>query len=323
MDVTRVVFLLTDRCNAACPVCCFQCNPGNHFVMDLETIKRYMREGAELGTVRKFSFSGGEPFLYPELLKEAVRYGKETFGIPSGVVSNGFWAENYEEGDRLIGELKACGLKSMKLSADPYHQAFVPASAVKNAVRILRRHQIEGFLTIMEVRDRTHLVKMMEALRPEIYMIDFGFYPLLLTEKARRNAALKLTDEDIIRPCPWERCGCTDMGDVYLSFDGYMYACCSQFSFEIPRLRLGKTGQTTLKEAARRMNRDPVLDMMHRGGPPWFARKAKERGIPVQERYSVSCELCRDMLCNQAFMESVEPEMLEEIQRLRLEKLFA
>ena len=69
MNIIQVTFFLTDRCSAACPVCCFQCTPKNTFIMDENVIRRYIDEGASLGTVKLFSYTGGECMLYPDLLE--------------------------------------------------------------------------------------------------------------------------------------------------------------------------------------------------------------------------------------------------------------
>jgi MoaA/NifB/PqqE/SkfB family radical SAM enzyme len=74
-------------CNLACTHCFVSCSPTNHTheMMSLAEVRRYLDEAAELG-VREYYFTGGEPFLNPEMeaiLAETLRLG------PATVLTNG------------------------------------------------------------------------------------------------------------------------------------------------------------------------------------------------------------------------------------------
>jgi molybdenum cofactor biosynthesis enzyme MoaA len=74
-------------CNLACTHCFISCSPSNHShaMMDAAAVEAYLVESESLG-VREFYFTGGEPFLNPELLpilRSALRRG------PATVLTNG------------------------------------------------------------------------------------------------------------------------------------------------------------------------------------------------------------------------------------------
>lgn len=74
-------------CNLACTHCFISCSPTNHTheMMTLEEILPYLEEGASLG-VKEYYFTGGEPFLNPEMeaiLAATLRHG------PATVLTNG------------------------------------------------------------------------------------------------------------------------------------------------------------------------------------------------------------------------------------------
>ncbi len=74
-------------CNLSCNHCFISCHPGNDNFgfLDLETIRRYLRESRELG-VKEYYFTGGEPFLNRDML----RVLEETLAIgPATVLTNG------------------------------------------------------------------------------------------------------------------------------------------------------------------------------------------------------------------------------------------
>lgn len=74
-------------CNLACTHCFVSCSPTNHTheLMTLAEIRPYLEEGASLG-VKEYYFTGGEPFLNPEIediLSAALEVG------PATVLTNG------------------------------------------------------------------------------------------------------------------------------------------------------------------------------------------------------------------------------------------
>ncbi len=74
-------------CNLACTHCFVSSSPTNHTheSMTLAEIVPYLEEGARLG-VREYYFTGGEPFLNPEM--EAILEATLAFG-PATVLTNG------------------------------------------------------------------------------------------------------------------------------------------------------------------------------------------------------------------------------------------
>jgi len=74
-------------CNLACTHCFVSCSPTNHTheMMSLAQIIPFLEEGASLG-VKEYYFTGGEPFLNPEM--EAILEKTLEFG-PANVLTNG------------------------------------------------------------------------------------------------------------------------------------------------------------------------------------------------------------------------------------------
>jgi len=74
-------------CNIACTHCFISCSPTNHTheFMPLADVIPYLEEGAALG-VREYYFTGGEPFLNPDM--EAILEATLRFG-PASVLTNG------------------------------------------------------------------------------------------------------------------------------------------------------------------------------------------------------------------------------------------
>lgn len=79
--------VMGNQCNLQCSHCFISCGPksNTHHVINRDTVQRYLKEASTLG-VKEFYFTGGEPFLHPEIadiLKDALNNG------PTTVLSNG------------------------------------------------------------------------------------------------------------------------------------------------------------------------------------------------------------------------------------------
>jgi AdoMet-dependent heme synthase len=94
-------------CNLACTHCFISCSPTNHTheMMRLEQVLRYLREAVELG-VKEFYFTGGEPFLNPEM--EAILAATLEVG-PASVLTNG-----------LLLDAARCARLAALAAASPY-----------------------------------------------------------------------------------------------------------------------------------------------------------------------------------------------------------
>ncbi len=84
------------RCNLACNHCFVSCHPKNlNFgFLTLEQVRLRLQESVELGT-REYYFTGGEPFLNPQLtdiLVETLQYGPATV-LTNGTVLKNQWLE--------------------------------------------------------------------------------------------------------------------------------------------------------------------------------------------------------------------------------------
>ena len=94
-------------CNLACTHCFVSCSPTNHTheMMTLAEIEPFLEEGASLG-VKEYYFTGGEPFLNPEM--ESIL--ETTLGVgPATVLTNG-----------LLLDAERCGRLATLARTSPY-----------------------------------------------------------------------------------------------------------------------------------------------------------------------------------------------------------
>jgi AdoMet-dependent heme synthase len=93
-------------CNLACTHCFVSCSPTNHTheFMSLSEVKRYLDEAVRLG-VREYYFTGGEPFLNPDM--EAILEATLAVG-PATVLTNGL----------LLDPARCARLKALEQASD-------------------------------------------------------------------------------------------------------------------------------------------------------------------------------------------------------------
>src|SRR5438270_1027563 len=81
-------------CNLECRHCFISCNPHNHnfSFLNLEKVRRALEESVPLG-VKEYYFTGGEPFLNPDMvpiLELTLQYGPATV-LTNGTVLKDEW----------------------------------------------------------------------------------------------------------------------------------------------------------------------------------------------------------------------------------------
>ncbi len=140
-------------CNLTCRHCFISCSPHNNTFgfLDLATVRRYLEESVALG-VKEYYFTGGEPFLHPDMvpiLELTLRYG------PATVLTNGTMLK-----DAWLARLRAAEDASpysleLRVSMDGFTAAENDAlrghGTFERILRGVRQLVAHGFLPILTV----------------------------------------------------------------------------------------------------------------------------------------------------------------------------
>ena len=134
----RAGLMLTDWCNAACACCYACCGPAGQTWMSLEEALRVWQglvQASPHGC--RVHLTGGEAFgRYDHLLAVCQAAARAGLGPLEAVETNGFWAADEALVRRRLAELSAAGMGRLTVSADPYHQQFVPIDRVRALARV-------------------------------------------------------------------------------------------------------------------------------------------------------------------------------------------
>jgi hypothetical protein len=279
-------------------------------------MKEYMDQAKEFKTIKNIAYSGGEAFTHYNQLKECVAYATE-LGFNSTLVTNGFWAAD-DKGVRLMGDLVGAGLRQISISLDKYHQEYVPMETARKAVRALLDLGVLSVVTVIDSKDRTSLKETFD-MRPEIYGPDLVLYPMFKAGAAKDN----FNDGQFVKVCRAETARCPFPRDIAVLFDGSVMMCCSQYSQDIPIVRLGKFDIDSLETIITRLKQNDFIYVMLNHGFGWFVERAGEFGYSFDQFYGVSCELCHSIFTNGKLVDELAPLVRKEAGKLRVAKLLS
>jgi hypothetical protein len=130
--------MLTYWCNARCASCYVCSGPDAGGEMDVDAglaIWEGLQSASPHGC--RVHIGGGEPFGRWERLIELARRAKAAgLGPLQAVETNAYWAADERTVRDRVAALGDAGLGRLAISADPYHQQFVPIERVRLAARV-------------------------------------------------------------------------------------------------------------------------------------------------------------------------------------------
>ena len=129
--------LYTYQCTIACRHCCFGCraSPADNRMTTDQAVAR-LAALHELGRV--IHIAGGECMMYWDDLREVLAAAHAEGVQPHFIETNCSFAADDDVVRRRLRELQACGVAGILLSADPFHQAFVPPDRFCRVRRLAR-----------------------------------------------------------------------------------------------------------------------------------------------------------------------------------------
>ena len=301
-DIYRVGLILTEQCNIACRHCWFASQPDKTARMSLDEALGYVAQAGEIPTLKWLSISGGEPFLFPEMLSQIISFASK-IGLHTECVTNCFWAKSEEDAFKTLQVFKDAGLEVINLSADDFHQEHLPFAYVHNCYRASRRlglkpvimctagrssrltlDRVVGFLGDEGIRILGSGVP--EARPVTALAIQSGFLPL-------GRAASIPKDELLIGENPLEGPCRTVLRDVSISPSGTVFPCCSAGGL-VKGVEIGNARQAKLGDIVDRARSNIIFKTLMTEGPEGLRRRY---AVPCRENgYVNKCHLCYEVL---------------------------
>jgi MoaA/NifB/PqqE/SkfB family radical SAM enzyme len=255
-------------------------------------------------TVKRFCFTGGEPFLYLEDIKRAVATVR-ALGVdqPFHIVTAAKWAKSDDEVMRTLSELRALGMDLIGLSYDHEHAKWVKPEQITSVIKAAAALGIRVNLNGVFWQENESIASLLplDELPGEIRVQNY----LAVGAGRAKQASAWPRKYDL----PEDRkytCGKPNDYDVTIYPDGEVYPCCSGGMNIDAKLSCGNMNQNTAGEILTN-----VFTMFH-------ARMVKEFGwgilyelvrknapellpqLPKFDEADSACDICRDLNVNLA-----------------------
>lgn len=291
-----LALIVTYRCTASCDHCCFHCSPRSSGTVPFRRLLALIDEAAAVGTLQAVVFTGGEPFLLGESLKQLIAYAAE-HGFVTRCVSNGYWAKTEAIAQKRVEELAAAGLKELNLSTGTFHSRYVPLKRVINAMCAASDAGLAVFVTVetfegSEISPNTLLADPRVSQRVaagrlvigrNVWIDNHGPWPVTHSPEHRRFREPNKT------PCE------TVLRTIAVTPDMKLLACCGLHAVRIPDLILGDLSKGSLREVLDGAPDDLLKMWLAVDGPERIAEFLAEHEPAVRFPKSAvhPCETCR------------------------------
>jgi len=296
MKLRRLEFTLTTKCNSQCIHCQAEASPLRNDVMDVKDAHNYLDEAAAVSNIESFMVFGGEPMLYPE---RAIAIFKKAhqLGIPKiEIITNGIWARNKEDAEKLAFKLKAAGLNGANVSVDAFHAQYIPVEYPQNAALALLKAGVEDLewnITILEsVNAENEYDKetrqMLEKLEP--IGIEVNFVKIMPVGRAVQNLYEFFQHEPLKGPCEGDPLSgeiLTDPKSICIEPSGSVDVCW--------HLSIGNAKETPLSRMISEYGWQeyPTIRTLVEEGPMGLLGAFERSGRRFQaEQYVSKCHLC-------------------------------
>lgn len=299
-----ITLVLTFRCTASCRNCCFGCNPKKTRVMTNAEIKKYISSCVQSfpKSIKVLVITGGECMIYPQKVKLALKLAKK-YRLITRIVTNGFWANDFNRAKKILNELKKYQLDEINFSTGDDHSKWIPLKNIRNAA--IAAAEI-GYKPIINVE--THDLSSPKII--QFFLNDSIFFDFVKNKKIilERGAWMKFQQECKITHSnciPLERYDhCTNLFNI-ISINPYgeVLACCGLPSEQIPYLRLGHFDSEPIKDIYFKSFNDLLKLWLFIDGPAKILKFIHEKqGESFKYHSGHICEFCRTLFSNPEYL---------------------
>ncbi|UCG26375.1 MAG: radical SAM protein [Chloroflexota bacterium] len=304
----NIGLLMTFQCQVACPHCIIEAGPLRKEQMPLKDTFDWLEQIASYrdGHIRVVSLTGGEPFINHGRLKAISEFAGQQ-GLFVSAVTNAYWASTPARAMRTLEDLPA--LRMIQVSADTYHQKFIPFEWVENAIVASRACQVPLTVAVCTENSadpgyQTIMRQLQEIIEPELIYTAITF---------RAGRALREGNGhnyEISPEPPMTSCGAGSSPIIFP--DGRVIACIGPIiDLTDPHpLVLGNLRQNRLEEILDNAETNPVLHAIRLWGPRKLIAMLQSAGLghhlPDHYIKDSVCHACYELMSRPAITSFLE-----------------
>ncbi|MBR5337250.1 MAG: radical SAM protein [Lachnospiraceae bacterium] len=312
MHYKTICLSITDKCTAECEFCGLSCCPDNDNVMDPSFMERIIREAKKIG-IKKIGFSGGEPFLFPDLLLQGTRIAKEE-DLDVNIATNGFWGS--WDDDRIVDYLKELSPKSISFSYDKFHQQFIPEDDFFHAVSHVYGRRIDCTIAVADMTGEDGAGRFLKSLGKKVLTKEYNLYPAYRVGRAKN-----LPEEMFFTFSDRTNIVCLYEGILSVMYNGDVYPCCRHQSFD-SAIKLGNALDSDLAELIKKSDVAMICEtLMNSERFNCLLETAESLGISVPKEVGCSCDFCRALFGTEENMKKMLPAVKDLYGRMLVRSL--
>ncbi|TJX12832.1 radical SAM protein [Tissierella creatinini] len=297
VDIQGLSLIYTNKCNASCRHCGFSCGPMENKTMHVEDAKNYISAARDYNSLKMVCFTGGEPLLFFDEILELMSYAF-SLGLNSEIVTNSFWAKDYDTALKKLKRLKEIGLINMVTSLDDFHMEYIEMKYIENAVKAALDLDLNVIIKTLEFDNSK--IKTRDVKR--LLNTDYGGKKLIIQELTPviegRSKTLKYeesADPQIVQAEDMDISG--GCGKIIkfpaINPEGELYPCCG-FGEDL-RL-VGKYPEEDFASLLKNMENNFLFNLLSAIGPKGvFEISKRHLGKVIEYNDSNPCKLCNDL----------------------------
>lgn len=309
------------ECNIRCRHCLWGDTLENPLRMTAAEACNYIDQASELDNIFLVGFTGGEGFLFKEVMKEAMLYAAVTYGLPSSIGSNSSFATSFDKARRILEKYRSIGLRRLQLSVDDFHQEWVAIERVRNAVRAAMDLEIKTTLVCIVTEKTKSAREYLEAIGveegPFVEIAEAPCTPVGF-------AAERIDPGDFARhpgvPSDW----CSMLRVLNVLPDGSVQMCCGA-PFSKSAFKAGNAKRERLSAIVGRAEADPLFNALSSGfGVRHLIPILEENGyghLIKYDQYASSCDACHDLLGNQKIVALLRDKLRDRVEEMLVNRL--
>lgn len=301
----EILFSPTTACNLNCPHCDIK---RSRKVLSKAAAQRFLSD-CERSGIRKIGYTGGEPFLEPDLICSLARKTVKKRMLFGRLMTNGVWYNNRRQLEASLTKLYRAGYDGeICVSVDAFHRQDIRKVArfIKAVLSTWERQDLVSIACVTGLRE-TGTEKKLKTLSRLLggRLIGFGqnhpcirggslFIKILKIDLSPVGKAARLKNG-------WDGTWfkedhCKGPGDAFFILpNGSVKPCCG-YAADSEALTIGNINRNSVKELMENARTNPFVDAVFRVGLTTIRKRLKRMGVAFPGKTSNNCFFCNYVL---------------------------
>lgn len=289
--------MLTYKCTASCALCYYNCSPQSGGLISIQNAIDIWQGLIDLaGGNARVHLTGGEPFLYYDLVKDILRLADKNSLTPlDSLETNGYWAVDDKIVESRLIELDRMGMERLKVSWDPFHAEYIPESNIRRLVDIGSRVLGDSRLQVRwgsYLQQAVNISDLDEKQKIGMFIKAMGDYPVRITGRAAEKLGDAVADKTV------EEISDKTCKNSFLSAKGiHVDPYGNVFSGLCSGIVIGNINDKSLVEIWQKFDPEnsDITGTLFRHGPVGLLDQAVMLGYKTRDFYAGKCHLCTDI----------------------------